>query len=138
MPAAPVPAHLEDLLRGPCRAVVGTLRADGAPVTVATWYLWLGDDRFMLSMGADGPRARNLRRDGRVSLTVLAEDWYEHVSLHGRVVELRPDQDWADLDAISHHYDGAPYPREPAFDALTAIVEVGSWHEFRSTTQRDA
>jgi hypothetical protein len=67
---------------------------------VATWYLWLGGARLMLSTNKGGFRERNLARDGRVALTVLGEDWYHHVSLRGRVAQMRADPDWADLDAV--------------------------------------
>jgi Pyridoxamine 5'-phosphate oxidase len=136
VPHTPLTEDLEEFLRAPRAAIIGSLRSDGSPSTVATWYLWLGDDRFMLSMEDGGFRARCLKRDERVSLTVLGEDWYEHVSIRGSVVELRADPDWADIDAISHHYRGIPYPRDAGYTPTTAIVEVVAWHEFRSTTRR--
>jgi hypothetical protein len=103
---------------------------------VATWYLWLGGARLLLTMQKGGFRERNLTRDGRVALTVLGEDWYEHVSLRGRVVEIRADPDWADLDAVSRHYRGVAYPRDAGYHPSTAIVEIDGWHEFHSTTRR--
>jgi PPOX class probable F420-dependent enzyme len=135
VPTGPVPEHLDHFLRAPHPAVVATLRPDGAPVTEATWYLWK-DGRFMLTMYADGARARNLAKDPRASLTVLGDDWYEHVSLRGRVVELRADPDWVDIDEMSHRYRGVPYPRDKPFTGLTAIVAVDSWHEWSSPTKR--
>jgi PPOX class probable F420-dependent enzyme len=135
VPTGPLPEHVDRFLRGPQPAVLATLRADGAPLSVATWYLWQGD-RFIVTMDGGGPRARNLARDPRVSLTVLGDDWYHHVSLRGRVVETRADPEWTDLDAISHHYRGVPYPRDTTFDAQTAVVAVDSWHEFVSDTKR--
>jgi PPOX class probable F420-dependent enzyme len=135
VPVGPVPERLDAFLRGPQPAVVATLREDGSPVSVATWYLWQGD-RYLLSMDRDGPRARNLARDPRVSLTVLGDDWYDHVSVRGRVVQMRPDPDGVDINQISHHYRGVPYPREAAgYNALTAVVLVDSWHEFVSETK---
>ena len=134
MPSGPVPEHIDRFLRAPRPAVIATLRADGAPLSVATWYLWQGD-RFLLTMDAGGPRARTLARDPRVSLTALGDDWYDSVSVRGRVVELRADPAWADLDAMSHHYRGEPYPRDAEFDPLTAVVAVDSWHEFVSATR---
>jgi len=136
VPNAPLPEHVEAFLAAPRPATIGTLRPDGSPSTVATWYLWLGDGRFLVSMEAEGFRARCLARDGRVALTVLGEDWYDHVSLRGAVVEQRADPDWTDLDALSQHYRGVPYPRDAGYTPTTAIVEVAAWHEFHSTTRR--
>ena len=39
-PAAPLPAEVEEFLREPHPAVVATLRADGSPHSVPTWYDW--------------------------------------------------------------------------------------------------
>jgi PPOX class probable F420-dependent enzyme len=135
MPAGPVPDHVDAFLRGARPAIIGSLLQDGSPSTVATWYLWLGDNRALFSLNRGGFRERNLARDGRVALTVLADDWYDHVSLRGRVVEIRADPDWADLDAVCRHYRGIPYPRDADYEPSTVIVEVDAWHEFHSTTR---
>ena len=136
MPSGPPPEHVRAFLRQPRPAIIGSLLADGSPSTVATWYLWLGGARLLLSTEKGGFRERNLARDGRVPLTVLGEDWYDHVSLRGRVVEMRADPDWADLDAVSQHYRGVPYPRDAGYHPSTVIVEVDGWHEFHSMTRR--
>jgi PPOX class probable F420-dependent enzyme len=135
MPTGPLPAELEEFVRPARPAIVAYLRADGAPMTVATWYLWLGDGRLLMSLEPGGYRARMLERDPRVALTVLGDDWYDHVSLRGRVVEFRPDPDWADLDRVSQHYRGVPYPRDADYEPCTVIVEVDAWHEFKSATR---
>ena len=136
MPSGPPPEHVQAFVCGPRPAIIGSLLADGSPTTVATWYLWLGGARLLLSAQQGGFRDRNLAHDGRVALTVLDEDWYHHVSLRGRVVERRPDPDWADIDALSRHYRGVPYPRDADYAPSTIIVAVDAWHEFRSTTRR--
>ena len=130
------PEHIQAFLHQPRPAIIGSLLADGSPSTVVTWYLWLGGARLMLSTNKGGFRDRNLARDGRVALTVLGEDWYDHVSLRGLVVEMRDDPDWADLDAVSQHYCGVPYPRDAGYHPSTVIVEVDGWHEFHSTSRR--
>ena len=134
MPSGPPPERLQAFLRQPRPAIIGSLLADGAPSTVATWYLCLGSSRILLSLQKGGFRERNLARDGRVALTVLGENWYDHVSLRGRVVEMRADPDWADIDALSQHYRGVPYPRDAGFTPSTVIVDVDGWHEFHSTS----
>ena len=130
MPRAPLPTELSRFLAAPHPAVVSSVRPDGAPVTAATWYAW-EDDRVVLSMDADGLRARNLRAEPRIALTVLGDDWYSQLSLIGRVVELRPDPTLADLDRISRLYTGEPYP-ERDLDPVTALVEIDRWSTFGS------
>ncbi len=74
-------------------------------------------------------------KDGRVALTVLGDDFYDHISLRGSVVEMYADPDWADVDRLSRHYRGTPFPHRPDHVPTTAIVEISAWHEFRSKTQ---
>ena len=128
MPKAPLPPELEQFLEQPRPAVVATIRADGSPVTTPTWYEWTAG-RVLLSMDATGRRVANLRRDPRVALTVLADSWYSHVSLLGRVVELRADPDLVDVDRLSMRYEGRPYEQRN-FEGVTALIEVERWHTY--------
>ena len=103
------PPEIDELLRRPNPAVVATLRPDGSPHTVATWYLWDGE-RLLLNMDESRARLGFIRRDPRVSLTVLdAESWYRQVTLIGRVVELVDDDELTDIDRLSRHYGGEPF-----------------------------
>ena len=122
-----LPPELDDLLRRPNPAVVATLRPDGSPHTVATWYLWDGR-RVLLNMDESRARLRFMRRDPRVALTVLdGESWYRHVSLFGRVTELVDDGELADIDRLARHYTGEPF-RDREHRRVSARVEVDSWH----------
>jgi PPOX class probable F420-dependent enzyme len=119
---------LLELLRRPNPAVMATVRRDGAPVTVATWYLW-DNGRILLNLDAERVRLAHLRHDARVSLTVLdAENWYRHVSLQGRVT-LSDDPDLADIDRLSRHYGGHPYANRtrPRVTAWLDIERVHVW-----------
>ena len=115
-----------DLLRRPNPAVMATVRSDGAPVTVATWYLW-DNGRILLSLDAGRARLAHLRRDPRVSLTVIdGEDWYHHVSLQGTVT-LSDDPDLTDIDRLSDHYRGRAYPNR-ARARVTAWLDIERVH----------
>ena len=70
MPKLPLPADAEELLRKPNPAVIATLREDGSPHTAVTWYVW-EDGRVLVNMDVSRVRLKHLRRDPRVSLTVL-------------------------------------------------------------------
>lgn len=101
MPTTPLPDDLRELLAKPNPAVIATLRSDGQPVSVATWYLLEGD-RFLVNMDEGRKRLSHLRRDPRVSLTVLdRDDWLTHVSVQGRVGELVDDVGLVDIDRLS-------------------------------------
>jgi PPOX class probable F420-dependent enzyme len=137
VPTLPFPDHVRELLTRPNPAVVSTLRADGAPVSVATWYLLEDDDRVLVNMDHTRVRLQHLRRDPRLSLTVLAaDDWYTHVSLVGTVTELADDEGLADIDRLSRHYREQPYPRRDS-PRVSAWMTVDRWHGWGQAT-RDA
>lgn len=127
MPPAPLPPELQRFVAKPRHAVVGTVRTDGAPVTTACWYGIDDQGRVMLSMDHESHRLRHLRADPRVALTVLGADWYSHVSILGRAVEFRSDDDLADIDALSQHYEGEPY-EDRDYRGMTVFVEIDRWH----------
>jgi PPOX class probable F420-dependent enzyme len=127
MPKPPVPQELQETLSRPNPAVIGTLKPDGSPHTVATWYLW-EDGRVLVNMAGSRRRLEYVRRDPRVSLTVLEEgNWYHHVSLRGRVVSIEPDDDLSGIDRLSRHYTGQPYSNR-GDERWNAWIEVDTWH----------
>jgi PPOX class probable F420-dependent enzyme len=126
MPRGPLPDEIQRFLVAPRPAVLGWLRDDGGPTTAAVWYRF-ADGAVEMSMSANGRRPRQLRRDPRLALTVLGDNWYTHVSLECSVTSIVEDHTLARLDAIAVHYTGEPYTdRETASVAVTAVVE--RWH----------
>ena len=106
MARPPFPDDVRRLLERPNPAVIATLRADGHPVSVATWYAMEGD-QVLVNMDEGRRRLDHLRADPRVSLTVLAEDWYTHVSLFGRVARMYDDEGLVDMERAMPGYTGA-------------------------------
>jgi PPOX class probable F420-dependent enzyme len=126
MPKPPLPDELQALLREPNPAVMASLKPDGSPLSVATWYLW-EDGRVLVNLDHSRARLEHLRHDPRVSLTVLDNNWYRHVSLQGRVAAIEPDADLKDIDRISNHYRGQAYQvRDSA--RFSAWIEIATWH----------
>ncbi len=127
MPKPPLPEPVRDLLMHPNPAVISTVRHDGQPVSVATWYL-LDGDRILVTMDAERRRLDYLRNDPRVSLTALkADDWYTQLSVQGRVVEMRDDAGLVDADRVSRHYNDRPYPDRER-PRVSAWIEIDYWH----------
>lgn len=127
MPQAPLPPALCTFLAGPRKAVVGTVREDGSPVTTACWYGLQEDGRILLSMDRDSHRLRHLRGEPRVALTVLGNDWYNQLSLLGRAAEIREDPDLADIDRLSERYVGEPY-EDRSYNGVSVLFEIERWH----------
>ena len=75
MPTPPLPPEAIELLRRPNPAVIATLRPDGAPVSTPIFYLW-ENGRVLITMEDGRVRLRHLRRDPRVTLSILnKESW---------------------------------------------------------------
>ena len=114
------------MLAKPNPSIIGSVTPDGAPNTVATWYLW-EDGRVLVNMDEGRKRLEYLRENPRVSITVLDdESWYRHITLHG-TISLEPDEGLEDIDRICKHYMGDAYSQRDR-GRVSGWIEVESWH----------
>ena len=126
MPNPPLPDELQQVLAKPNPSIIGSVTPDGAPNTVATWYLW-EDGRVLVNMDEGRKRLEYLRENPRVSITVLDdESWYRHITLHG-TISLEPDEGLEDIDRICKHYMGDAYSQRDR-GRVSGWIEVESWH----------
>jgi PPOX class probable F420-dependent enzyme len=131
-----LPPHLDAFLARPNAAVIATVRPDGSPVTVATWYDWEGG-RVLVNMDASRRRLAHMRADPRVSLTIMdVAHWGSHVSLQGRVAEWADDPDLADIDRLAMRYFGGRYPFRDS-PRVSAWIEIERWHAWRPENIKD-
>jgi len=127
MPVPPVPPEVEEFLLRPNPAVIATLRPDGSPHAVATWYDW-ADGLALVNMDESRLRLRFMRGDPRVALTALGVDsWYSHVSLIGRAIRIEDDPDLVDIDRLAVRYTGKPFRRRNS-RRVSAWIEPERWH----------
>jgi PPOX class probable F420-dependent enzyme len=106
-----LPPDVRALFDGANTAHVATLMRDGAPHGVPMW-VGVEGDRLAFLTSPTSVKARNLRRDPRVSISVTdAARPNAMAQVRGRVSEiLEGDPAWAIIDRIAHKYIGAPYP----------------------------
>ncbi len=127
MPELPLPPEADQLLRKANPAVIATIRKDGSPHTAVTWYGWDGK-HVLVNMDATRVRLQHMRRDPRVSLTVLdAQSWYRQLTVFGRVAEIREDADFTDADALSLRYTREPFG-DRARRRISAEIELDGWY----------
>ena len=127
MPKRPVPEAVAEFLAQPNYATISSLRPDGQPVSVPTWYLF-ENGRILVNMDSTRKRLEYLRNDPRVSLSAMdPQDWITHVSLQGRVVEFTDDPSLEDIDRIARHYTGKPYHARDG-KRVNAWIEIDRWH----------
>ena len=129
MSATPLENDVRELLLKPNPAVMATVREDGSPVTVPTWYRLVGD-RILLNLDKSRVRLQHIKRDPRVALSVMeAGNWTTHVSIQGRVVEIVDDPNLEGIDSLAQHYTGQDYfnREDPRVDAWVEIDRVHVW-----------
>jgi PPOX class probable F420-dependent enzyme len=121
--AIPIPDNVRGLLDAPNYVHLATLRADGSP---RSWVVWVGleGDHILVCTGERAWKAKDMRRDPRVSMSVTdLADPYRMAAVQGRVVEIRPDDDCRYMDPISYKYTSAPFPsRGPG--RVCFVIEV--------------
>jgi len=121
-----LPPQVEAFLRQPNAAVIASVRPDGFPMTVATWYDW-DDGRVLVNMHAKRARLEWMRLNPKVSLTIFDGDWYRHVSLYGKVVAIEEDGDLVDIDRLAVRYTGKPFRNRKAH-RVSAWIDPMGWH----------
>lgn len=102
---------------------LATLLPDGAPHSVPVWVDPEGE-HIAIMTGPDSVKARNLRRDPRVALSLTpADNPFEPVVVRGRVVKwIEGDEAWAIVDRIATKYIGQAYTREQV--RVVGLIEV--------------
>lgn len=103
-------------------AHLATILPDGSPHCVPLWVGTEGD-RIAILTGPGSRKARNLRRDPRVALSLAPpEDPFTPLIVRGQVVEwLEGDAAWQVVDRIATKYTGQPYPRSE--QRIVALIE---------------
>ncbi len=91
----------ERFLRGRRVAVLGTIAADGMPVLTPIWFLYR-EGRLLMRTGEESVKARNIRRDPRVTVCVQDErPPYCSVTVYGRAM-IEPEREGLGLAIATH------------------------------------
>ena len=103
-------------------AHLATVLPDGSPHATPV-YVGTLDDRVVFFTGPDMRKARNLRRDPRLALSIAPVDNpFSPVVVRGRVVEwLAGDAAWEIIDQIAMKYTGETYPRTE--ERVVAVID---------------
>jgi PPOX class probable F420-dependent enzyme len=113
---------VREILDGTAIAHLASVLPDGGPHAVPVWIGTHGD-HIAVFTGPDSRKARNLRRDPRVAISLTpADNPFQPVIIRGKVVEwVDGDAGWEIIDRLSTKYTGGPYPREQV--RLVALIE---------------
>lgn len=115
--------ELQELLDGTPIAHLATVLPDGAPHSVPVW-IGTHEGRVVIMTGPGSQKARNLRRDPRVAISLTPPDNpFAPAVVRGRVVEwLDGAEGWAVVDEIAQKYIGGPYSRD--VERVVGLIEV--------------
>ena len=97
------------------RGVLATLKADGRPQLSNMAYMLDDDGTIKISTTSDRAKTRNVRRDPRVSLLVLGDNWYQYrvVEGTGRIID---EGVQSELRRVYEAIAGKPHPDWQEFD----------------------
>jgi PPOX class probable F420-dependent enzyme len=105
----PLPDDVTRLSKGPNLAAVCTLMPDGTPQNLFTWIDSDGE-HLLVNTEPQRQRARNVRRDPRVTVLIEGDNPWDWVEVRGRVVETVDGQEARDhIDELSNRYVGTDY-----------------------------
>jgi PPOX class probable F420-dependent enzyme len=124
-----IPESHRDIFEKKAFAHLATLMPDGSPQVTPVWCELEGGQ--VLVNSAKGRRKdRNMRRDARVSLSLIDPDnGYRYVEVRGRVVEITEDGAEAHIDRLAKKYldlDEYPYRRDGEVRVIYRIESTGS------------
>jgi PPOX class probable F420-dependent enzyme len=110
------------VLDGTSIAHLATILPDGSPHNTPVWIAAHGD-RVVFLTGPSMRKARKLRRDPRLALSIAPVDNpFEPVIIRGRVVDwLKGDEAWEIIDQLATKHTGTPYPRD--HERVVAVIE---------------
>jgi PPOX class probable F420-dependent enzyme len=104
------------------RAVLATIKRDGRPQLSHVVYTLDDDGLIKISATRDRAKTRNLLRDPRATLSIIAEAWSEYLVVEGTCTVVEQDV-LPELRRVYERVSGKPHPNWDEFDA--AMVRDG-------------
>ena len=126
------------LAKGKNLATVVTIMPDGQPQAQLTWVDHDGE-HVLVNTEPVRQRARNLRRDPRVTVLIHSgEQAYDWAEIRGHVVDtIGGDRARAHIDELSRRYMGADYGRPIGPDGrIILVIEPDKVNTPKSTGRR--
>lgn len=115
MSSSVIPSDFLDLFKKKAFGHLATLMPDGSPQVTPVWVDYQ-DGHVLVNTAADRQKDRNLRRDGRVALSITDPDnAYRYLEIRGVVAERTTQGADAHIDSLAKRYLGQDkYPwRQP-------------------------
>ena len=104
------------------RAVLATIKRDGRPQLSHIVYTLDDDGLIKISVTRDRAKTKNLKRDPRATLSIVAENWSDYLVVEGTCT-VHEENVLPELRRIYERVRGEPHPNWEEFDA--AMVRDG-------------
>ena len=104
------------------RAVLATIKRDGRPQLSHIVYTLDDDGLIKVSVTRDRAKTKNLKRDPRATLSIIAENWSDYLVVEG-TCQVREGNVLPELRRVYERVSGKPHPNWDEFDA--AMVRDG-------------
>ncbi len=113
---------IRDVLDAASYAHLATVLPDGSPHSTPV-YVGTRGDQIVFFTGPGMRKARNLRRDPRLALSIVpADNPFQPIVVRGRVVEwIEGDVAWEIIDRLVAKYIDERYPRD--HERMVLVVE---------------
>jgi nitroimidazol reductase NimA-like FMN-containing flavoprotein (pyridoxamine 5'-phosphate oxidase superfamily) len=120
---ATIPSELLHLFDEPALAHVSYLNRKGQIITFPMWIDFDGE-HLLTSSPVGSRKGRAFRERPQVSLSMVSTSNRWHwLSVSGRVVDFRPDENLEFIDRMSHKYFGSDYPRRTPREIFTIEID---------------
>ncbi|MBJ7597787.1 pyridoxamine 5'-phosphate oxidase family protein [Candidatus Nephthysia bennettiae] len=123
MATSVIPDELRDLFEEPTLAHVSYLNGKGQ---IMSWPMWVDYDgeHLLISSPVGSQKGRSFRERPQVAISIVsAKNPFHWLSVSGRVVGIRPDEDLAFIDRMSQKYVGTGYQRRSPREIFTVAID---------------
>lgn len=135
-----IPEAFLDLLESAALAHIATIGPTGAPQVSPVWFGWDGT-HIQFSQSPNAQKLKNLRRDSRVSLSIVdPTNEYRYLEVRGRVTDIEEDPGYTFLNKMAGKYwgmDTYPHQVEESVPVIIVIEPLGTSQMNETAPARD-
>jgi len=129
--AVAIPEELRNLFQEPALAHVSYLNKKGQIVTFPMWVDFDGE-HILVSSPIGSKKGKALRERPQLAVSIVSNDNRWHwLSISGRVVDIKPDDNLEFIDRMAKKYTGKPYERRTPREVFTVetdrVSSSGQW-----------
>jgi PPOX class probable F420-dependent enzyme len=120
------PDQLLDLFQEPALGHVSYLNSKGQIVTFPMWVDFDGE-HILTSSPVGSRKGRAFRQRPQISVSIVStRNPWRSLSISGRVVDIKPDENLAFIDRMARKYTGKDYERRTPREVFTIEIDRAS------------